>query len=138
VPILVDGGAECAALRRSLGATARFVLEELALRATADDAGTRTVQVSTRELADALALNKDTVTRALGRLREGAHITVVSRGGSTGAARWSVHAPGMTWLEGDRQLRSSDRSATGLSGRRSRRRRGQREYPGVRQLSLLE
>ena len=122
--MLVDGGAECAALRRSLGATAWFVLEELALRATADAAGTLTVQVSTRELADALALNKDTVTRALGRLRDGNHIRVVSRGGSSGAACLSIHAPGMTWLEGDRPLLTSDRSASGSSGRRSRRRRG--------------
>ena len=93
---MIDGGVECATLRRTLGATAWFVLEELALRAAVDGYGKLVVQVSTRELAESLGLNKDTVTRALARLRECKHIGVVARGGSAGAARFAIHAPGLT------------------------------------------
>jgi hypothetical protein len=96
--LVVDGGVECSALRRSLGATAWFVLEELLLRATAELDGRLVVQVSTRELAEALGLNKDTVTRALARLREFKHIGFVARGGSAGAARFVVYASGVTRL----------------------------------------
>ena len=84
--MVVDAG-ECAALRRSIGAIAWFVLEELAFRATAEGDGTLIVQVSTRELAEALALNKDTVTRALRRPREHKHVRLLARGGLAGAAR---------------------------------------------------
>ena len=70
--------------------------KSFALRAAVDDYGKLVVQVSTRELAESLGLNKDTVTRALARLRECKHIGVVARGGSAGAARFAIHAPGLT------------------------------------------
>lgn len=132
--MVVDGGGECAALRRILGATAWFVLEELALRATANGDGKLAVQASTRELAEALALNKDTVTRALGRLRERKHIGLVARGGSAGAARFVVHASGLTRLTTNDMDRPT-RTTEGPSRTRLHRRRGE---AGVSQLSLLE
>ena len=115
-------------------ATAWFVLEELALRSSTDRDGTLTVQVSTRDLADALALNKDTVTRALARLREHKCIGVVARGGSAGAARLSVHTPGLSMFESERQSRTPVRSPSDESGRLQARRR---RDAGESQLSLL-
>lgn len=138
VSLLVDGGGECAALRRSLGATAWFVLEELALRATADGDGTLVVQVSTRELAEALALNKDTVTRALARLRERKHLSLVARGGLAGAARLSIHAPGLSRPEQDARSRTPENAASGASGRSAAPRLRRRGNAGASQLSLLE
>jgi hypothetical protein len=134
--LLVVDGSECGALRRSLGATAWFVLEELALRATVDDDGTLIVQVSTRELAKALALNKDTVTRALRRLRERKHVRLVGSGGLAGAARLSIHAPGLSKSDLDGRSRSPD-TASGATGRRPARRQ-RREDARAQQLSLLE
>jgi hypothetical protein len=136
--LVIDGGDECAALRRSLGATAWFVLEELALRATAEGDGTLIVQVSTRELAKALAVNKDTVTRALARLRDRKHVAVVSLGGSAGAARLSIHAPGLSRSEVDALSRARDATASGVAGRRQARRLRRRGSEGASQLSLLE
>ncbi|MEO8696516.1 MAG: hypothetical protein ABI658_23595 [Acidimicrobiales bacterium] len=79
-------------LRRALGATAWFVLEELVVRATVIDGELR-VRAPTREIADALGLNKDTVTQALVRLRANKTITSVRRGGSGGATAFAVHIP---------------------------------------------
>ena len=61
-------GVEAAELRRVLGPTAWTVLEELAVQAQRD--GSRLVVRSTnvRDIAGCLALNKDTVARALARL----------------------------------------------------------------------
>jgi hypothetical protein len=133
--LVVDGGGECAVLRRTLGATAWFVLEELAIRATANGDGKLIVQVSTRDLAEALALNKDTVTRALARLRERKHIGLVARGGSTGAARFAVHTPGLTRLT-KTDLDVPTRTTNEVPARtRLQRRRGE---TGASQLSLLE
>jgi hypothetical protein len=133
--LVIDGGVECATLRRTLGATAWFVLEELALRATANGDGKLTVQVSTRELAEALALNKDTVTRALGRLRERRHIGLVARGGSSGAARFVVYASGMTRLLTKDMDRPTPTTNEVPARTRPQRRRGK---VGASQLSLLE
>jgi DNA-binding transcriptional ArsR family regulator len=54
-----------APLRRRLGPVPWFVLEELVLLAGADSV----VETNVRALAAGLSLNKDTVARALGRLR---------------------------------------------------------------------
>jgi DNA-binding transcriptional ArsR family regulator len=60
--------AESGHLRRALGPTAWVVLEELMLRSSST--GDRCeAQVSIRALASSLGLAKDTVGRALGRLR---------------------------------------------------------------------
>jgi DNA-binding transcriptional MocR family regulator len=59
----IDSGA--APLRWRLGPVPWFVLEELVLLAGADSV----VETDVRALAAGLSLNKDTVARALGRLR---------------------------------------------------------------------
>ncbi|MEO8698143.1 MAG: hypothetical protein ABI658_31905 [Acidimicrobiales bacterium] len=132
--LVLDGGRECAALRRTLGATAWFVLEELALLATANGDGQLLVQVSTRGLAEALGLNKDTVTRALARLRESHCVGVVSRNGSVGAARYSVHAPGLTRLASV----NSDTPTPATTKGPARPRLHRRHIEATSQLSLLE
>jgi DNA-binding transcriptional MocR family regulator len=58
-------------LRRHVGPTAWVVLEEMLQRSTGDGDGDDVVaQVSIRSLASSLGLAKDTVTRAVGRLRD--------------------------------------------------------------------
>ncbi|MHB1446754.1 MAG: hypothetical protein ACYCZV_14020 [Acidimicrobiales bacterium] len=64
---LVVIGGEARPLRRSLGALAWFVLEELALRAGRDDQGW-VVFGGVRGLAAGLGVNKDTAARALAGL----------------------------------------------------------------------
>ena len=56
-------------LRRHVGPTAWVVLEEMLQRSSGDD-GHVVAQVSIRSLASSLGLAKDTVTRAVGRLRD--------------------------------------------------------------------
>lgn len=56
-------------LRRHVGPTTWVVLEEMLQRSTDDD-GHVVAQVSIRSLASSLGLAKDTVTRAVGRLRD--------------------------------------------------------------------
>ena len=56
-------------LRRHVGPTAWVVLEEMLQRSTGDD-GHVVARVSIRALASSLGLAKDTVTRAVGRLRD--------------------------------------------------------------------
>ena len=133
--LVIDGGARCCALRRALGPTAWFVLEELAFRATATSEGKLVVQVSTRELAEALGLNKDTVTRALAKLRQYKHIDVVTRGGSVGAARFAVQAPFLTRLATIDLGRPTPTTNEGPERTRLHRWRGK---TGASQLSLLE
>jgi DNA-binding transcriptional MocR family regulator len=55
-------------LRRHVGPTTWVVLEEMLQRSTGDDHVV--AQVSIRSLASSLGLAKDTVTRAVGRLRD--------------------------------------------------------------------
>lgn len=55
-------------LRRSLGPTAWAVLEEMALDATADEAGAVIATTNVRALGEELGVVKDTVVRALNRL----------------------------------------------------------------------
>ena len=90
---VVDNSATCLELRRQLGATAWFVLEELVVHAVAESDGMVRAQVSTRELSARLALNKDTVTRALAKLRACGAVTAVARGGSAGASVFAIHVP---------------------------------------------
>jgi len=56
-------------LRRHVGPTAWVVLEEMLQRSTSDGDDV-VAQVSIRALASSLGLAKDTVTRAVGRLRD--------------------------------------------------------------------
>ena len=56
-------------LRRHVGPTTWVVLEEMLQRSTGDDDHV-VAQVSIRSLASSLGLAKDTVTRAVGRLRD--------------------------------------------------------------------
>lgn len=56
-------------LRRHVGPTAWVVLEEMLQRSTGDD-GHVVAGVSIRSLASSLGLAKDTVNRAVGRLRD--------------------------------------------------------------------
>lgn len=65
---------ESAALRRRLDPAAWMVFEELLLASTGSADG-RVASVSIRALADRLGLAKDTVARALGRLRRAGLVT---------------------------------------------------------------
>jgi DNA-binding transcriptional ArsR family regulator len=60
--------ARSAELRRALGASSWFVLEELLLQSEVR-ASERVAEASVRSLARALGVTKDTVARAIGRLR---------------------------------------------------------------------
>ena len=91
--LVVDNGSACVALRRRLGATAWFVLEELVIGAEVVDTGGLRARMSTRELALSLELNKDTVTRALVKLRASGVITVARRGGAAGASVFAISVP---------------------------------------------
>ncbi|MGH9154495.1 MAG: hypothetical protein ACRD1K_01245 [Acidimicrobiales bacterium] len=85
----IDSGA--APLRRHLGPVPWFVLEELVLLAGVDSA----VETSVRALAASLSLNKDTVARALGRLRDEGLVAAEpqpNRDGCFGPARYK-HGP---------------------------------------------
>ena len=79
-------------LRRTLGPTAWFVLEELLWRADTASGQLR-VRVPTRVLAAALGLNKDTVTRALGRLRTAGVLVRVRRDDVTGKSGFVLCVP---------------------------------------------
>ena len=72
------------AVKRVVGAVAWVVLEDIALDATIDAEGRLVAQTSVRRIAGNLALNKDTVTRHLGRLRE--HGFVLHEEGRAGAS----------------------------------------------------
>ena len=130
VALVVDSGSACLALRRRLGATAWFALEELVVGAEVVGKGSLRVRVSTRELASSLDLNKDTVTRALAKLRTYGVITVVARGGATGATVFAVNVPAGLVIE--ERVVDVDRTAR----RAVRRRTSERSQRAV-QLSLL-
>ena len=68
-------GAAASELRRALGPTSWMVLEELLLRSTGP-AEACVAQVSVRALAASLGLSKDTVGRAMRRLRYAGLATV--------------------------------------------------------------
>ena len=76
-------GADSIGLRRGLGPTAWTVFEELLLASTATPTGQR-ASVSVRSLAGRLGLAKDTVARALKRLRRAGLVTPVQSRTSAG------------------------------------------------------
>ena len=57
-------------VKQAVGLTAWGILEDIALDATLDVEGRLVAETSARRIADNLGLNKETVTRHLGRLRE--------------------------------------------------------------------
>ena len=71
-------GAAASELRRTLGPTSWMVLEELLVRSTGP-ADACVAQVSVRALAASLGLAKDTVGRAIRRLRYAGLVTVVQQ-----------------------------------------------------------
>jgi DNA-binding transcriptional ArsR family regulator len=71
-------GAASSDLRRALGPTSWMVLEELLLRSTGP-ADACLASVSVRALAASLGLAKDTVGRAIRRLRDAGLVTVVQQ-----------------------------------------------------------
>jgi hypothetical protein len=128
--LVVDNSATCLELRRQLGATSWFVLEELVVHAVAESGGMLRAQVSTRELSAKLALNKDTVTRALAKLRSCGVITVVARGGATGASVFAIRVTAGLVID-DRGV------VADVVARRGKRRRTGAPHEAVAQLSLL-
>ena len=71
-------GAAASELRRALGPTSWMVLEELLLHSTGP-ADACAAQVSVRALAASLGLAKDTVGRAIRRLRNAGLVTVAQQ-----------------------------------------------------------
>jgi DNA-binding transcriptional ArsR family regulator len=67
-------GAASLELRRALGPSAWLVFEEMLLRSTTER-GERIAHVSVRSMAAALGVAKDTVARALNRLRDAGLVT---------------------------------------------------------------
>ncbi len=73
-PVALVIGAASLELRRALGPSAWLVFEEMLLRSTTQR-GERIAHVSVRSLAVALGVAKDTVARALNRLRDAGLVT---------------------------------------------------------------
>ena len=78
-------GAEAARLRRELGPTAWMVLEELLACSTSSSSGVCRAEVSVRSLGRQLALSKDTVARALGRLSRAGFVAADQSRSTSGA-----------------------------------------------------
>lgn len=57
-------------VKQAVGLTAWGILEDIALDATLDVEGRLVAETSARRIAESLGLNKETVTRHLGRLRD--------------------------------------------------------------------
>ena len=72
-------GAAASGLRRALGPTSWMVLEELLLLCSTGPADACVVRVSVRALAGSLGLAKDTVGRAIRRLRDTGLVTVAQQ-----------------------------------------------------------
>jgi hypothetical protein len=88
-------GVEARPLRRVLGPSAWVVLEELLLRSVECD-GERVAPVSVRALAVSAGLAKDTVARALGRLRAAGLVVPVqgrTAAGTFMAGRYRLAVP---------------------------------------------
>lgn len=91
--VVVTG--EASELRRRLGPTAWVVFEELLLASTGPETGCG-ASVSVRSLAASLGLAKDTVARALVRLRAAGLVAVTqsrSTGGVFAAANYELQIP---------------------------------------------
>jgi hypothetical protein len=130
--LVVDSNSACTALRRGLGATSWFVLEELVIGAEMTERGVLRVRASTRALAVSLELNKDTVTRVLAKLRACGVITVVARGGATGASVFTINVPAGVVI-----AQSAVDVGVGVGTRRGKRRHTSGQDQAVTQLSLL-
>jgi DNA-binding IclR family transcriptional regulator len=102
-------------LRRTLGATAWMVFEELLLGASATSGGWQSA-MSVRTLAARLGLAKDTVARALNRLRRAGLVTPIQSRTTTGvfaSGRYELAIPESITIRVSRQTtRSIARSHT--------------------------
>lgn len=111
-----------APLRREVGAVAWFVLEELVLLAGAGSV----VKTGVRDLAGRLSLNKDTVARALVRLKAGGVVVAepqANEAGRFGGILYRIGTvPGLRFLDTDSHTRPAARS----------------HVPTTTQLSLIE
>jgi hypothetical protein len=88
------------------------------------------VACTSRELALSLELNKDTVTRGLAKLRSCGVITMVTRGGATGASVFAISVPAGLVID--------DRGAdVDVVARRGKRRRRGAPHEAASRLSLL-
>lgn len=76
--------------RRALGPTSWVVLEELLLQ-SADTKGEYVARASVRSLAESLGLAKDTVARAVCRLRDSGLVTVAQQRTNTGIFATSTY-----------------------------------------------
>ncbi|MEO8696403.1 MAG: hypothetical protein ABI658_23005 [Acidimicrobiales bacterium] len=130
VALVVDSSSACVELRCRLGATVWFVLEELVIGAEIVNEGDLRTRTSTRALASKLELNKDTVTRALAKLRACGVITAVTRGGATGASVFTISVP-VGLLRAERVV------AVEVAARRRKPRVPDERTQSVAQLSLL-
>ena len=103
--------ADSVELRRALGPTAWVVFEELLLTSTATPSGRR-ASVSVRSLAAGLGLAKDTVARALSRLRRAGLVTPIQTRTSAGAfaaGTYLLTMPDSIAIETGHQTRRSGR-----------------------------
>ncbi|HET7486330.1 MAG TPA: hypothetical protein VFJ85_00275 [Acidimicrobiales bacterium] len=111
-----------ASLRRRLGPVDWFVLEELALLAGADSV----VETAVRDLAGRLSLNKDTVARALVRLKAAGVVVAepqANEAGRFGRVLYRIGVvPGLRFVDTDSHARPAARS----------------HAPTTTQLSLME
>lgn len=118
------------ALRRQLGPTGWAVLEELLAHTDSTDDG-NVAAASVRSLAAAVGLSKDTVARALGRLREAGIVTAEQSRASTGtftAGTYRITVPScITFSE-----------PTATTDPASRPRRTPSRSPNASQLSLID
>lgn len=125
---------EAAALRRRVGPVAWFVLEELLLGDGHSEGGAFVSVASTRSLASALSLNKDTVARALLSLARAGVVTSLRQsndGGRFGVGGYRVQPwPGLLRIDGTPSEIPRERSRPRKSSRRPR--------PERAQLSLLD
>ncbi len=131
-------------LRRHVGPTAWVVLEEMLQRSTGNDHVV--AQVSIRSLASSLGLAKDTVTRAVGRLRdlgviEAAQARARSGVFDAGSYRLVVPAVCLSPVHPSQPSVASPARATSLSCASPRSSSAARPSPSARrssgQLSLL-
>ena len=117
-------GAASIELRRSLGTTAWVVFEELLLASTGR-ADQCTASVSVRSIAASLGLAKDTVARALTRLRPTGLVTAVQTRTTTGV-----------FAAGSYRLTVPD-SVTVISRRAETNRRARTSHSADAQLALV-
>lgn len=114
------------AYRNKLGPLAWTVLEEMALTARRDGDGALRTRLSARSIAERLGINKDTASKAIGRLvASGILQREAARGESSG--RFGVG----TYVV----LLPSDVTVSGLAGHGKR--RGGRDVESGTQLTLL-